>query len=137
MAARIGGTLEVTDTPEALYARAARRTLLHADADPALAEDAQRLFERLDNHWMNLERLIAQMLAQRGHWLTFVAGADPEALCRRVNESLRALVRARLRQRSSALLSPRAAAAARSDCRASGSSRPTRRRLRLAGSSRT
>lgn len=97
VAARIGGALNVTDDAQALYARAARRTLLHADADPDLSADAQRLFERLDNHWLNLERLIAQMLAQRGHWLTFVMGADPAALCRRVDESLGALVAAHLR----------------------------------------
>lgn len=96
VAARIGGALNVTDNAEALYARAARRTLTHADAEPALSADARLLFERLDNHWLNLERLIAQMLTQRGHWLTFVAGADPAALCRRVDESLAALVAAHL-----------------------------------------
>ena len=96
VASRIGGALTVTDNAEALYARAARRTLLHADTDPGLSADAQLMFERLDNHWLNLERLIAQMLGQRGHWLSFVAGADPESLCRRVNESLRALVAAHL-----------------------------------------
>jgi ATP-dependent helicase/nuclease subunit A len=96
VAARIGGALNVTDNAQALYARAARATLMHADADPELSADARLLFERLDNHWMNLERLIGQMLAQRGHWLTFVVGADPAALCRRVNESLAALVAAHL-----------------------------------------
>jgi ATP-dependent helicase/nuclease subunit A len=96
VAARIGGALHVTDAAAALYARAARRTLSHADEDPTLAADATRLFERLDNHWMNLERLIGEMLKERGHWLTFVAGTDPEALCRRVDESLASLIGAHL-----------------------------------------
>ena len=63
VASRVGGTLNVTESPRALYARAARRTLLPRRAIPALAPDVQRLFERLDNHWMNLERLIAAAAA--------------------------------------------------------------------------
>ena len=97
LASRAGGLLNVTESADELYRRAARRTLVDAEADPALASDAQLLFERLDNHWMNLERLIAQMLQVRGHWLRFVAGEDPQVLCRRVNASLAALTRARLR----------------------------------------
>ncbi len=96
VASRAGGVLNVTESARELYERAARRTLVGAEADPALAPDAQLLFERLDNHWMNLERLIAQMLAERGHWLRFVAREEPQALCQRVNESLAALTRARL-----------------------------------------
>ncbi|HWW32703.1 MAG TPA: UvrD-helicase domain-containing protein [Steroidobacteraceae bacterium] len=100
VASRAGGALNITESAAELYRRAARRTLLAADSDPALAPDAQLLFERLDNHWLNLERLIAQMLEQRGHWLRFVAAGDADSLCRRVNESLTAETRvllARLR----------------------------------------
>ena len=43
-----------------------------------------------------LERLIAQMLDERGHWLRFVAGEKPQALCERVNASLAHLAHARL-----------------------------------------
>src|SRR5579863_7693912 len=96
VASRAGGVLEVTERAGELYQQAARRTLLLAETDPALAADAQLLFERLDNHWMNFERLIAQMLQQRGHWLRFVAGEPPQVLCRRLNDSLAALTRARL-----------------------------------------
>jgi len=96
VASQAGGALSVTDSAEELYERAARRTLLHAEADAALAADARLLFERLDNHWMNCERLIAQMLRERGHWLHFVVREDPQALCRRVNASLEALTRERL-----------------------------------------
>src|SRR5215469_14665045 len=96
VASRTGGALQVTETAAPLYQRGARRTLRDAEGDPALARDAQLLFERLDNHWMNLERLIAQMLHERGHWLSFVAGEDPAELTRRVNATLAALTRSRL-----------------------------------------
>jgi ATP-dependent exoDNAse (exonuclease V) beta subunit len=96
VASRAGGVLNVTENAAELYRRAARRTLLAADGDPALAPDARLLFERLDNHWLNLERLIAQMLEQRGHWLRFIAAEDPDSLCRRVNQSLAAETHERL-----------------------------------------
>jgi ATP-dependent helicase/nuclease subunit A len=96
VASRAGGALTVTDSAAELCQRAARRTLLYAETDRELARDAQLLFERLDNHWMSFERLIAQMLKERGHWLHFVVREDTEALCRRVNASLEALTRERL-----------------------------------------
>jgi len=96
VASRTGGVLNVIDSAGELYQRAARRTLLAAESDPQLATDSRLLFERTDNHWMYLERLIAQMLAERGHWLSFVAREAPQALCRRVNVTLANLARARL-----------------------------------------
>ena len=96
VASRAGGVLSITENAAELYRRAARRTLLAAETDATLAPDAQLLFERLDNHWLNLERLIAQMLEQRGHWLRFVIAEDPDSLCRRVNQSLAAETRSRL-----------------------------------------
>ncbi len=96
VASRAAGVLTVTESAGELYRRAARATLLAADTEPALAGDARLLFERADNHWLYLERLIAQMLQERGHWLPFVTGQEPEALCRRVNESLANLASARL-----------------------------------------
>jgi ATP-dependent exoDNAse (exonuclease V) beta subunit len=96
VASQAGGVLQVTESAGELYRRAARRTLLEAETDPDLAADARLLFERTDNHWMYLERLIAQMLEERGHWLRFVAGEEPRALCERVNESLAHLAQARL-----------------------------------------
>lgn len=97
VAARIGGRLNVTETPALLYQRAARRTLTSAEADAALGADTQLLFERFDNHWMNLERMLADMLRERGHWLRFVIDQDPRELCREINASLAAITRARLR----------------------------------------
>jgi ATP-dependent exoDNAse (exonuclease V) beta subunit len=98
VASGVGGALTVTDAAEELYQRAARRTLVSAETEATLAPDAQLLFERLDNHWMNFERLLADMLRARGHWLSFVFGEDPQVLCRRVNESLAAITRAQLAQ---------------------------------------
>ncbi len=46
---------------------------------------------------MNLERLIAQLLQERGHWLRFVAGEEPRVLTARVNASLASLVASHLR----------------------------------------
>ena len=96
VASRTGGVLNVIDSAGELYRRAARHTLLAAESDPELAAHAQLLFERTDNQWMYLERLIAQMLAERGHWLPFVAREEPQALCRRVNATLANLTRTRL-----------------------------------------
>ncbi len=96
LAARAGGPLTLGERPEALYRLAARDTLLGAEADPALAQDADLWFERLDNRWGNLERLLANMLAERAHWLPHVLGHAPEALGERVGESLRRVVSATL-----------------------------------------
>src|SRR5439155_13414463 len=96
IAARAGGALEVTETPDELYRRAARRTLLTAEHDAALGADAALLFERLDNQWILVERLLAEMLEKRAHWLRYVLGSDPGELCARVNASLSHMVRGEL-----------------------------------------
>ncbi len=96
VAARAGGTLTVTDTPRELYRRAARRTLVDGENDTQLAGDIELLFERFDNTWSVVERLLAQMLEQRGHWLRFVVEHDPQVLCDRINSSLADIIRTRL-----------------------------------------
>ncbi len=96
IAAKAGGTLEVTESAGAMYQAAARATLISAEAEPAFAQDIQLLFERFDNHWANLEAMLAQMLAERGHWLRYVLHQPAAQLCERVNASLGALVAARL-----------------------------------------
>jgi len=96
LASRAGAALHVSETPLALYQRAARRTLGAADADAPLATAIELLFERLDNRWLKVERLLADMLAQRGHWLRYVLGHEPELLCARINESLAAVIGERL-----------------------------------------
>jgi ATP-dependent helicase/nuclease subunit A len=96
VAARTGGALAVTEVPEELYRRAARRTLAGADAEAQLAADTGVLFERLDNSWRSVERLLADMLCERLHWLPHILGHEPHELGAQVNASLAAVVRARL-----------------------------------------
>ena len=91
--AKAGGALTITDRPGELYNRAARVTLVAAESDPILSEDIEFLFERLDNNWHNVEQLLASMLQQRGHWLRYVLGHEPQALCARINESLANIAR--------------------------------------------
>ncbi len=96
IAAKAGGTLEVIESAAALYQAAARSTLIAAEADPQLASDVQLLFERFDNHWTNIEAMLAQMLRERGHWLPYVLEQPAAELCARVNASLAAVLEAQL-----------------------------------------
>jgi ATP-dependent helicase/nuclease subunit A len=91
VAARAGGALVVAERPEELYRRAARRVLVLGEADEALAADVELLFERIDNRWDNVERLLAEMLAKRGHWLPYVLAQAESTLTERVNASLEAI----------------------------------------------
>src|SRR5690349_8223955 len=91
LAARAGGALVVAERPEELYRRAARRVLAIGETDDALATDIELLFERIDNRWDNVERLLAQMLAKRGHWLPHLLEQGERALTERVNASLRTI----------------------------------------------
>ena len=95
--AKAGGSLQITERPGELYNRAARQTLAAADHDEQLAADVELLFERLDNNWGNVQRLLADMLRQRGHWLRYVLGHAPDALCMRISDSLGAIVSDHLR----------------------------------------
>lgn len=90
--AKAGGVLRVDDRPDELYQRAARATLFEGEQDPERAADIELLFERLDNNWDKVERLLAEMLAKRAHWLRHVLGPDPQALRERMTASLRELI---------------------------------------------
>ena len=94
--ARAGSDLSVSSRPEELYLRAARETLFAAEDDVQLSADLELLFERLDNRWGLVERLLADMLRQRAHWLPHVLGEEPDALGRRVASSLARIVEDRL-----------------------------------------
>ena len=91
--AKAGGALVITERPRDLYNRAAQRTLASAADDEQLAADVELLFERLDNHWGNVQQLLADMLRQRGHWLRYVLAHEPGALCGRISASLAEIVR--------------------------------------------
>jgi ATP-dependent helicase/nuclease subunit A len=103
LAARAGAALEIADPAGALYQRAARRALLAAEANGPLAAATGVLFERLDNHWTHIERLLADMLARRGHWLRHVIDKDPHELCRQVDVALAAGLSERLTRLAAAL----------------------------------
>ena len=97
IAARAGPDLQIAPAAAPLYRRAARRCLALAGQEPAVAAAAELLFDRLDNSWSRLERLLADMLERRSHWLPRVLqtrGVD--ALAERVQESLEATLRAEL-----------------------------------------
>ena len=96
LAARAGGGLVIGPRPEEQYRLAARETLLAAEADPRLGVDAGLWFERLDNQWRNVERMLTDMLAVRAHWLPHLLGHEPQALGLRVGESLEHIVAERL-----------------------------------------
>ena len=96
VASRTGGALAVTEATDELYRRAARRTLASADTEVALAADVGVLFERLDNSWRSVERLLAEMLSQRAHWLPHILRHEPHELGAQVDASLAAIVGARL-----------------------------------------
>jgi len=91
--ARAGGSLVISERPDELFRRAARQTLTSAEQDDELREDAELLFERLDNRWSNVESLLAGMLSKRGHWLRYVLGQEPGALRARIAESLESILR--------------------------------------------
>ena len=86
IAAQAGGALVVAERPGELYRRAARRVLIHGESDQSLAADIELLFERIDNRWGQVENLLSEMLAKRGHWLRYVL--DENALSARVSASL-------------------------------------------------
>ncbi len=66
---RSGFSIGVTEEPGDLYLAAARETLRHAESDPALRVDLDRVLRRLDDNWARLEELIADMYGRRSEWL--------------------------------------------------------------------
>lgn len=98
--AKVGGALAVGDHVEETYARAARATLVAAEADPTRVADVETLFDRLDNDWHRVEALIASMLAKRAHWLPILLAHDRESrhdtLRKRIESSLRDIARGAL-----------------------------------------
>jgi ATP-dependent helicase/nuclease subunit A len=96
IAARSGPSLDIAPGPAPLYERAARRCLALASEDRAAAAAAGLLFDRLDNSWLRLERLLADMLERRSHWLPRILEAHGSGLAERVQQSLESALRAEL-----------------------------------------
>lgn len=93
---RAGGLLRISDRAQELYRIAARRTLADAEAVAALQPRIDLLFERLDNDYGRLERLLADMLGKRAHWLPRLLRDSAVALPERVTASLRSIVARRI-----------------------------------------
>ncbi len=107
--ARSTGDRAIADSPARLYRIAARSTLLDAESDPSLRADAEVLFERLDNNFGRFEQLLTVMLQARAHWLPKLLRGEARGqapggsaleidLCERIEQGLRAIVSARIRE---------------------------------------
>jgi ATP-dependent exoDNAse (exonuclease V) beta subunit len=90
----LGGNLDVSEEPDALYRRAARRTLeqIGEDAPPALAQAIEKLLEWRDNNWTELEDHLVTMLKKRDRWMQEFWLSDfareDEALWERLRQKL-------------------------------------------------
>jgi len=73
---RSGAGLTIAQDANALYARAARRTLESLGRDIPGAPALQRLVVHLDNRLEQIERLLCSMLGQRDRWLRLVVGRE-------------------------------------------------------------
>jgi ATP-dependent helicase/nuclease subunit A len=89
---RSGFARAVSDSPDDLYALAARETMRHAETDPEYAKQLELLLRRLDNRWLRLEELIAAMLPRRAEWLPNMPQLSGEELAPRIEASLTAIV---------------------------------------------
>lgn len=76
----LGGGLDISDQPQELYRRAARRTLDQiASGDTSLREAIEALLLWRDNNWSDLESQLIAMLEKRDQWMRdFVLDRDPE-----------------------------------------------------------
>jgi ATP-dependent exoDNAse (exonuclease V) beta subunit len=93
---RAGAAPSVHERPQELYAEAASRVLATLEQDSPLAERLAVVLIHVDNDVGYLQRLLAEMLAKRDHWLRLVApggagGRGPEVRAA-LEESLATLV---------------------------------------------
>jgi ATP-dependent helicase/nuclease subunit A len=81
---RLGSGLRISESPDEIYRRAARATLMQLGADtraanPDLTDAIERLLEWRDNNWSEIESHLVAMLAQRDRWMQdFVLDRDPD-----------------------------------------------------------
>ena len=93
----------IADTPDDLYAAAARETLRHAENDAELRKDFELILRRLDDSWQRLESLIAGMLPKRAEWLPNLPQLSGEALVPKIEASLAAIVSEELARAAAAM----------------------------------
>src|SRR6185369_17947039 len=93
----------IADEPGDLYVAAARESLRIAEEDPELRPAFERILRRVDDHWMHLERLIAEMLPRRSEWLPNLPQLSGEELAPRIEQSLADIVTDELAQAAAQL----------------------------------
>ncbi len=69
-----GADLVIAANAQDLYVHAARRVLQRIDAEPSQAAPVAQLLRQLDNRFAVAERLLADLLAKRDHWLHLITG---------------------------------------------------------------
>jgi len=75
-----GAQPETIENASDLYLEAARATIGLINRDDAIAQDVQHLLEHLDNDVARIEKLLADMLERRDHWLRHIHGKDRDEL---------------------------------------------------------
>jgi ATP-dependent helicase/nuclease subunit A len=73
-----GTAPSVHDRPSELYAEAAARVVAQLERDDVLADRLATVLLHLDNDTAYLQRLLAEMLTKRDHWLRHVASGGLE-----------------------------------------------------------
>jgi ATP-dependent exoDNAse (exonuclease V) beta subunit len=94
----LNGNPVIEEDPKALYAKAARNTLLHLPEDNWIGRAVEALTLHLDGRLERIEELLAGMLATRDQWLPVTgAGTDDKSIWRaRLEEAWRRIVVSRL-----------------------------------------
>ena len=77
---KLGAQPETIEDATDFYLEAARATLGQVEQNHAIAPDVERLLEHLDNDMTRIETLLAEMLAQRDHWLRHIHGKTRKEL---------------------------------------------------------
>lgn len=77
---KFGAQPESIEDASDLYLEAARTTIGLVEGDDAVAQDIQRLLEHLDNDVARVEKLLAEMLSRRDHWLRHIYGKERDEL---------------------------------------------------------
>ncbi len=90
---RFGAQPESLEDATALYAQAAHNLVLRLEEGGEVAEDVARLLGHVDNNAAEAQRLIADMLMRRDHWIrTLREGVDRRRLDDALNEMRQAAV---------------------------------------------
>ncbi len=88
MLARAGAELQVAEDPQPLYNQAARRTLALLDERQPVAAAVGILLRHRDNHLVQTETLLIDMLRKRDQWLPLIVGLEGQSLRERLDRDL-------------------------------------------------